>query len=313
MTCNAKRPNAGAEGAVAHEEHRRTVPVQSLLDTLIAGGACDRDPCRRWAEIHRDAVARPRVPLARLRDRHARFARPEKGPAARRAVTSGGGVARSSSAGRPATNAGSGATALFRRPRMKASSVACVFSEAAARGALGLAIQGVGACRAGKGGGVSGISAQSSGGRGGGRRGAFANAACIFARAITASQSWSCSVGAAARRKRAATRCSGRLAMVSSRHGVWGCRPLMYGRRNQPPERAHVVRATAADYSRARRPTPRRSGDELRLDAAAAAAANHRPRWRSVCRRARRRWICCSRRWRRRREQANRHRPCARG
>ena len=162
-----------------------------------------------------------------LRDRHARFARPDKGPAARRAVPSGGGVARSSSAGLRATSAGSGATGFFRPPRKRASSVASVLSEPPARGAFGLAIQSLGACPAGEGGGVSGISAHPSRGRGGGRRGALGNAACIFARAITASQSSSSSAGAAVCRKRAATRCSGTLAMVSSRNGVCGCRLAM--------------------------------------------------------------------------------------
>src|SRR6186713_3592732 len=75
-----------------------------------------------------------------VRDRHARFARPGKGPAARRAVPSGGGVARSSSAGLRTTNAGRGATGFLRPPRTRASSVARVLSEPPARAALGLAL-----------------------------------------------------------------------------------------------------------------------------------------------------------------------------
>jgi hypothetical protein len=136
-----------------------------------------------------------------LRDRHARFARPDKGPAGGRAVATGGGVARSSSGGRRATNASTGAPGFLKLPRMKASSVACVLSEPGARGA----------CRADKGGGVSAISAHSC--RCGSGLGAFGDAVCIFARAITASQSSSFSAGAAAGRKRAATRCSGTFAM----------------------------------------------------------------------------------------------------
>jgi hypothetical protein len=199
------------------------LPTQTAIDGSIVRV---RAAAKRTARPSHTAVAadgRGRsarfVRPPRLRDRHARFARPDDVPAARRAVPSGGGVARFSSTGRRATNAGSGATGFFRPPRTRASSVACVFSGSPARHAFGFAIQRVGACRARKGGGVSGISAHSSRGRGGGGLGALGNAVCILARAITASQSSSSSTGAAAGRKRAATRCSGTLAMVSSLKG----------------------------------------------------------------------------------------------
>jgi hypothetical protein len=90
-------------------------------------------------------------------------------------------------------NAGSAAAGFFMPPKSKASSLACVASVTPAR------------CT-GDGGGVGAISAHSFRRGGGGvGRDARGDAACIFARAITASQSSSSSAGAACDRKRAAT------------------------------------------------------------------------------------------------------------
>jgi|SRR5580765_4119013 len=88
------------------------------------------------------------------------------------------------------------------------------------------------ACRVGTGGGVGDISDQERrGGGGAGGLGVFCDATCIFARAITASQSPS-AAATAGDRKRAAATCSGTLAplnlgasMLSSRPG---CAPIQW-------------------------------------------------------------------------------------
>ena len=79
-------------------------------------------------------------------------------------------------------------------PQTSVSSFARTFTGAAARGGAGLAVQGVGAFGVVKGGGVSCISSDARRRAGGGGwLDAFGSANCIFARAITASQSSSSS------------------------------------------------------------------------------------------------------------------------
>jgi hypothetical protein len=119
-----------------------------------------------------------------------------RGPAARPSVRRGGGVTMSSSAVRRARDAGRSAAGLFALPQTMMSSLARTSSTVRIRCVCSVPI--VGAWRTGTGGGVTCSSGRRCGG-GAGCGGLVSlgdDDACIFARAITASQSSSSSTGA---------------------------------------------------------------------------------------------------------------------
>ena len=128
-------------------------------------------------------------------------------------------------------------------------------------------------CRVGTGGGVGGISSQERRGGGGagglgafrtcrgnggsGGAGVFSDATCIFARAITASQSPSAAATAGDGRKRAAATCSDTLPRLNLGKSMLSSRQeprfsLFVGRRDQLFATAHAIRSTAVDYGSVR-------------------------------------------------------------